>query len=175
MVSKMVLTRPPKNEASCSRGPRPHIGSLSVARSRGASARSRARARFFAGRIGVVSGSYGGFYRECLCPPKVKPIKAADSRHRAPPYRKFCKASAARRNGQAGPFSVAVSRLVAPGGTVDNCAPSNWPGLYAYNSNLKSGILCGGRPASNPKCQSKNHVDIPPTFPFGFSCILFGL
>ena len=73
------------------------VEGLSAARSRQASAPFPARARFFAGPIWVVSGSYGGF----------PAAKAQDSRLGAPPYRKLCKASAVRRNGLAGLFFVA--------------------------------------------------------------------
>ena len=45
-------------------------------------------------------------------------MEAADSRLGAPPNREVALAAPVRRNGQASPFSVAVSRLGAPGGAV---------------------------------------------------------
>jgi hypothetical protein len=73
------------------------------------------------------------------------PLEAADSRLGAPSYSEFCGVAPVRRNGQASPFSVAVSRRGAPGGAVAGGVPSNRSGLNAYNFDLKSAILCWGR------------------------------
>ncbi len=82
-----------------------------------------AQAHFFLGPIWVVLGSYGGFYRECLCLAKAMPIKAADSRLVAPSYSKLWGVTPVRRNGLVALFFVAVSRRGAPGGAVASRIP----------------------------------------------------
>jgi hypothetical protein len=108
-----------------SRTPYGGTSPVAGAGSRDASALFPAPARFFAGRIWVVSGSYGAFVESAYARLRQRLSKPRFLAWGLRPYSDLAHGASLRPNGQAGSFFVAVPRRGAPGGAVAGSGTRN--------------------------------------------------